>query len=127
MVINEETMLPFFLDYYTNYVGVNKIIIYDGGSTDNTHNIIKEYPNVELIVNPTGNVMFTCVKFNPVRLSLSLTVKLYNRLTVSLTLNEDGISFKIVAITKHIKEINIIVLKIPTPSGVIFAFLFTIF
>ena len=50
MCLNEEIMLPFFLDYYTNYVGVNKIVLYDGGSTDNTHKIIKEYSNTELIL-----------------------------------------------------------------------------
>ena len=50
MCLNEEEMLPFFLDYYTNYVGVDKIVFHDGGSVDNTHNIINSYPNTELIL-----------------------------------------------------------------------------
>lgn len=48
---NEEDILPFYLDYYTNFIGVDKIVLYDGGSTDNTPNIIKNYNNVEFIVN----------------------------------------------------------------------------
>ena len=50
MCLNEEIILPFFLDYYTNYVGVDKIVFYDGGSTDNSHKIINSYPNTELIL-----------------------------------------------------------------------------
>lgn len=49
MVINEEEFLPFFLDYYTNYVGVNKIVIYDGGSTDRSHEIINSYSNTVIV------------------------------------------------------------------------------
>ena len=48
---NEENILPFYLDYYTNFIKVDKIIIYDGGSTDNTPNIIKNYPNVDFIID----------------------------------------------------------------------------
>lgn len=47
---NEEKILPFFLDYYQNFVGVDKIILYDGNSTDNTIKIAKENEIVELIV-----------------------------------------------------------------------------
>jgi FkbM family methyltransferase len=50
MCLNEEEFLPFFLDYCTNYIGVNKIVIYDGGSTDRSHEIIRSYPNTELII-----------------------------------------------------------------------------
>jgi len=49
---NEEKILPFYLDYYTNFIEVDKIVIYDGGSNDNSHNIIREYSNVELIIDP---------------------------------------------------------------------------
>jgi len=47
---NESGILPFWIDYYSNFIGVNKIIIIDGGSTDNTINVIKDFPNVEFIV-----------------------------------------------------------------------------
>jgi glycosyltransferase involved in cell wall biosynthesis len=47
---NEEKILPFFLDYYQNCIGVNKIILYDGNSTDNTIKIAQENPLVELVI-----------------------------------------------------------------------------
>lgn len=52
---NEEKIISFYLDYYLNYIKVNKIIIYDGNSTDNTISIIKnwqsKYPEkIELII-----------------------------------------------------------------------------
>ena len=53
---NEEDILPFYLDYYTNFIKADKIIIYDGGSTDNTPNIVRKYPNVEFIVEDKGNM-----------------------------------------------------------------------
>jgi glycosyltransferase involved in cell wall biosynthesis len=46
---NEAAILPFFLDHYTNYVGATKIFLYDGGSTDGSDLIVKDYP-VEFIV-----------------------------------------------------------------------------
>ena len=53
---NEEKILPFYLDYYTNFIKADKIILYDGGSTDNTPNIVKEYPNVEFIIEDKGKM-----------------------------------------------------------------------
>ena len=53
---NEEQILPFYLDYYTNFIKADKIILYDGGSTDNTPNIVKDYPNVEFIVEDKGKM-----------------------------------------------------------------------
>lgn len=47
---NEEKMLPFYLDYYTNFINAD-ILIYDGGSTDRSHEIIAEYNNVKLIID----------------------------------------------------------------------------
>jgi len=46
---NEAAILPFFLDHYTNFVGATKIFLYDGGSTDGSERIVKDYP-VEFIV-----------------------------------------------------------------------------
>lgn len=41
---NESLFLPFFLEYYSF---VDKIIIYDNFSSDNSIDIIKKYPNTE--------------------------------------------------------------------------------
>jgi FkbM family methyltransferase len=49
---NEERIIPFYLDYYTNFIRVDKIVVYDGGSTDKSQELLKEYPNVELIIDP---------------------------------------------------------------------------
>jgi len=38
---NEEYLLPYFLDYYTSFC--DKIVIFDGGSTDQSHSIIQPY------------------------------------------------------------------------------------
>jgi hypothetical protein len=47
---NEAAILPFYLDHYIHFVGVKKVILFDGGSTDGTHEIAKRYPQVELVV-----------------------------------------------------------------------------
>jgi glycosyltransferase involved in cell wall biosynthesis len=44
---NEEDMLPFFLQYYSSVADL--IVIYDGGSTDNSKEIIKGCPKALLI------------------------------------------------------------------------------
>lgn len=48
---NEAKILPFYLDYYLNFIKVDKIILYDGGSTDETHDILKNYPQVEVFID----------------------------------------------------------------------------
>ncbi len=52
---NEGKLLPFFLDYYANFIGVSKFFLFDGGSTDDTPEIIKDYP-VELIVHKSDKL-----------------------------------------------------------------------
>ncbi|MES2264494.1 MAG: glycosyltransferase family 2 protein [Pseudomonadota bacterium] len=47
---NEGAILPFFLDHYINFVGASKIVLHDGGSTDDTAQIAARYPQVELVV-----------------------------------------------------------------------------
>ncbi len=44
---NEEKFLPFFLDYYSSFV--NKIVIYDNYSDDNSEKIIRQFKNTEII------------------------------------------------------------------------------
>jgi len=46
--LNEEEMLPFFLDYYSSIA--EEIVICDGGSTDRSHEIIKSYPKAKLLI-----------------------------------------------------------------------------
>jgi len=48
---NEEQMLPFYLDYYSNFIGVDKIVVIDGGSSDKSQEIIKSNPKAELIID----------------------------------------------------------------------------
>lgn len=48
---NEEHILPFYLDYYSNFIGADKIIIVDGGSSDRSQDIIKANPKTELIID----------------------------------------------------------------------------
>jgi tetratricopeptide (TPR) repeat protein len=47
---NEAAILPFFLDHYINFLGVKKVVLHDGGSTDGTAEIAARYPEVELVV-----------------------------------------------------------------------------
>ena len=47
--LNEEEMLPFYLDYYSSFA--DKIVIFDGGSTDKSIEIIKSYNKTEIIQN----------------------------------------------------------------------------
>jgi glycosyltransferase involved in cell wall biosynthesis len=42
---NEEKIMPFFLDHYSQFV--KKIVVYDNCSTDNTVNIVKNYTKCE--------------------------------------------------------------------------------
>jgi len=44
---NEEKMLPFFLDYYSEFV--QKITIYDNYSTDRSEQIMKQYKSVKIL------------------------------------------------------------------------------
>jgi len=48
---NEEAILPFFLQYYSSFV--DEIVLYDGGSTDKSLEIISSYPKAKVI--STGN------------------------------------------------------------------------
>jgi hypothetical protein len=50
---NEEKILPFILDYYSNIC--EKIFIYDNMSTDSSDEIYKKYPKVEVIKWSSNN------------------------------------------------------------------------
>lgn len=50
---NEEKLLPFTLDYYSIFC--EKIFMYDNMSTDNSDNIYKKYPKVEVIKWDSNN------------------------------------------------------------------------
>lgn len=49
MCYNEIEILPFWLDYYVNFIKVDKIIFYDGGSIDGSKELIKSCPIAEII------------------------------------------------------------------------------
>ena len=49
MCYNEVDIMPFWLDYYVNFIKVDKIIFYDGGSNDGTKELIKKCPIAEMI------------------------------------------------------------------------------
>jgi hypothetical protein len=48
VVRNEATRLPYFLDYYFK-LGVDRIIVVNHSSTDNTRQVCEAYPNVHVI------------------------------------------------------------------------------
>lgn len=48
---NEIAILPFFIDYYLNFVGVDKIIFSDGGSDDGSIEYIKSFGNKTEIIS----------------------------------------------------------------------------
>ena len=50
---NEEKILPFTLDYYSNIC--EKIFIYDNMSTDSSDEIYKKYPKVDVVKWDSGN------------------------------------------------------------------------
>ena len=50
---NEEKILPFTLDYYSNIC--EKIFIYDNMSTDSSDEIYKKYPKVEVVKWSSGD------------------------------------------------------------------------
>jgi hypothetical protein len=50
---NEEKLLPFFLDYYSDIV--DRINIYDNYSTDNSERIMKQYKNVKVFKYNSDN------------------------------------------------------------------------
>jgi hypothetical protein len=53
LAYNEEKILPFILDYYSNIC--EKIFIYDNMSTDSSDEIYKRYPKVTVIKWDSGN------------------------------------------------------------------------
>jgi hypothetical protein len=63
---NEEKMLPFFLDYYSDYV--DKITVFDNYSTDNSEQILKRYKNVKVLKynsdNKINEILYLKIKNN---------------------------------------------------------------
>lgn len=53
IIYNEERILPFFLDYYSQFA--SRIIIYDNESTDRSVEIAKSYPRVKGIYSVKTN------------------------------------------------------------------------
>jgi Glycosyl transferase family 2 len=63
---NEEKLLPFFLDYYTDFV--DRIIMFDNYSTDDSEKIIKSYKNTKIIKydsdNKINDILYLKIKNN---------------------------------------------------------------
>lgn len=54
LVYNESHMIPYLMPYYER-MGFDKLIVYDNESTDNTVELLKKYPFVEVRTFSTGN------------------------------------------------------------------------
>lgn len=54
-VLNEEKLVPYVMPYVEK-MGYDKFIVYDDGCTDNTLNLLKEYPFVEIREGKRTNV-----------------------------------------------------------------------
>lgn len=50
---NESTMIPYVMKYFEN-IGFDKLIVYDNQSSDNTVELLKKYPFVEVRTLDTG-------------------------------------------------------------------------
>jgi hypothetical protein len=47
LTYNESKMIPYIMPYYER-LGFDKLVIYDNESTDNTVDLLKKYPFVEI-------------------------------------------------------------------------------
>ena len=47
LTYNESKMIPYVMPYYER-LGIDKLIVYDNQSTDNTVELLKKYPFVEV-------------------------------------------------------------------------------
>lgn len=56
LAYNEAKMIPYVMAYHER-LGFDKLIVYDNESTDNTVELIKQYPFVEVRTFSTGNHM----------------------------------------------------------------------